>query len=502
MRFLFPLLAVVLMWQTSFGAEPVLRLPKTQDRTKAKVLARPVPPVQATAVKTDFKPLTAVRINPQLIKIKNIRPITAGTAVKPAGPDPAASLDLSDIIDEPALLADLGDACGFDPHLIFQDRKATHVFYYLPRIIMLTHDEDGYGLSVQYNHQAEPGQPSVMLTGVLAAPFRAGDTVLLKAILRQALGLKPADRLELKALSGIGSAARMDSLAAGLALPPERIHLLPPTHLRQSFRLTLSLTQDEAEEVLAQIGREGIAGSLSVPVGDAVAPVPILIRYARFSGDPVEGFERWASGRPVEQIVNATEFPLRLHSINAYRMRGSRLERIAKSLKQSNPIPPGDSKPFNLPNVTQVLGEDLLVTWLKTDLETDCDPCLQVVDSQVRQGVALAPGETLKFEAIPMVFSEFGLYKIIVTIQSPYFTAEGEQLTEREIELSADLNASSDLFLYVPAGKGSDPLLYRYKLILVSETGQSFQDTRWRDGQSLSQYIGSAQVEPLLAEEP
>jgi hypothetical protein len=499
MRFIFYLLAGVFLWQTSFAAEPVLRLQKTVDPVKTKVLARPAP---APVLKTDFKPLTTVRINPERVKIKNIRPLTPGTAVKPAGPDPAASLDLSDIIEEPALIADLGDACGFDPHLIFQDRKATNVFYYLPRSIMLTHDPDGYGLSVQYNHQAEPGQPSVMLTAVLAAPFRAGDTVLLKAILRQALGLTPSDRLELKALSGIGAAASMDSLTAGLALPPERIHLLPPTHLRQSFRLTLSLTQDEAEEVLAQIGREGIAGSLNVPVGEAVAPVPILIRYARFSGDPVKGFEPWAAGRPVEQIVNITEFPLRLHSINAYRMRGHRLERIAKNLKQSDAIAPGGAKPFNLPSVTQVLGEDLLVTWLETDLETDCDPCLQTVDSEVRKGVALAPRETLKIEAIPMVFSEFGLYKIIVTVQSPYFTSEGDKLAEREVELSAAANTSSDLLLYVPAGKGSDPLLYRYKLILVSETGESFQDAQWRDGQSLSQYIGSAQVEPLLAKEP
>lgn len=494
MRYLLFGVALLILCQPAFGAEPLLRLNKPMDPVKTTTAASRAR-LQASTVETSFKPITTIKIKPDLAKLKNIRPIKPDSTVKPVGPDSTASLDLSDIIDDPRLLADLGEACGFDPHLLFQDQKASHVFYYLPRILLLTHGENGYGLSVQYNHQAEPGAPSVMLTGIMAAPFGNGDTILLKAILRKGLGLAPSDELKLKALPGLGSKADMQALTAGLALPPDRIHLTAPAHLRQSFRISLSLTQDETEEIMAQMGREGLAGSLHVPVDDTAVPVPILMQYTRFAGDLLQGFDRWISGKTVDRIVNLSLFPVKLTSINAYRMQGDKLERISKNLKQSSPIPPEGSKRFRLPSVQRVLGENLLVVWPGTRLETDCESCLQEVDGRVRQGVALSPGEQLKIEAIPSVFSEFGLYKMIVRIQSPYFTAGADRLNEREIELTAEANTNNDLLLYLPGGESSNPLLYRYKLRVVKESGETFQDDEWRRGESMSQFIGSTQLE-------
>ena len=321
-----------------------------------------------------FKPMTAVQIKKTpLINLKNIKPITPAEKLKkPEGPDPSATLDLSDYIDDPSLLEDMGVVCGWDSHLIIQDIAAPHVFYYIPKEFLLKRDPDGFRLSMQYNTRNEPGKPSVMVTAELEAPNRSGDLLLLKSILQQAFDLKPADPLEIRSLSALGSTADLNALATGLSLPSERINLSPPAHLKQVFRLTLSLTQDEAEEVLAQIAGDGLAGNLNVKVKDTFIPVPIRISYRQFAGPRLEGFDNWAKGKTIDNLKNLTEFPVDIEAINAYRLKDGKLERISKNLKPVD-IKPGETKPFKLPSVKQLLGENLAVTWMGLSLDSNCE---------------------------------------------------------------------------------------------------------------------------------
>jgi len=214
-----------------YGAESMLRFKQVK--------------VKNTLQLKQFKPVTAVMIKrPPRAKLL-VRPIIPTTSVKPEGPDPQASIDLSDMIDDTDLLEDLALTCGWDPHLIFQDKKASNVFYYLPRgFLLVNNGENGYGLNVQYNHLKDQEKPSVMLTADLAAPHHKGDIALLKRILKQAFELKTSDKLTLKSISGIGATADMQGLTAGLALPSERVSINLPSHLKKSFRLTISLNQE------------------------------------------------------------------------------------------------------------------------------------------------------------------------------------------------------------------------------------------------------------------
>ena len=483
------LAATLTLIPARYGAAQKKEQPRTLQVSTARLRA------------AKFKPLTTVNIKKApLAKLPQLRPIISPKPAKPEGPDPKAALDLSDIIENPGLLEDLSEACGWDGHLIFQDKAAGHVFYYLPREFLLLRNSKGYGLNAQYNYQAEPGQPSVMLTAEVAAPHRSGDVTLLKAIIREALGLKASARLELKSLMGLGAKAEMQAVAIGLSLTSERIHLSPPAHLKQPFRFSLALTQEEVEEVLAQIAREGLAGSLHVKVGEESVPVPIRIQYSRFAGDRVQGFEDWIKGKPLSKLSNVTDFPLEVESINAYRMKGNQLERVSKQIKKSRAIPPGGQRPFKLPEVRRVLGDNLLVAWLGTSLDTECTSCLQSVDRAVRKGVALAPSSQIKLEAIPAVFSELGLYKIVVRVRSPYFVAGGTEVQEREAALTQEANMNSDLSIYVPGDRGPNPLLYRYQLQVVTEAGDSIEEKEWHDARSLSEFFGTSQLEALMAE--
>ncbi len=447
-----------------------------------------------------FKPVTAVVIKRPLKSGMVLRPVIPPKPAAPTGPDPKAAVDLADMIDDTDLLEDLSKTCGWDSHLIFQDKTAGNVFYYLPRIFLLVHNEGtGYGLNVQYNNMTDPEKPSVMLTAELAAPHHSGDILVLKQILKQAFELKPSDKLTLKSISGIGAEADLQGISAGLSLAPEQISVTLPSHLKQSFHLTLLLNQDETEEVLAQITREGLTGSLNVNVGDARVPVPIHIQYAQFSGNKVDGFSQWVDNHPTGTLLNITSFPIEMDSINCYRVKNGGLERISKNLK-SVTLLPERKKAFRLPPMDKVLGNHVLLAWLGARLESDCPDCIKKVDKQVRKGVAAAPSERIKFEAIPNVFSDYEIYKMVVEVQSPYFTSDGGTVLTREIELTEENNVHQDLVIYIPQGRGPEPLLYKYRLKLITAQGETILEPDWHDSRTLNRFFGASQLEPLMGE--
>ncbi len=472
---------------------PTLGSPVSIDRNAVKS-ARPAPSLH-------LKPLTSARIRrPLPAKLKNLKPIIPDSvSVKPKGPDPAASLDLSDVIEDPALIKDLGSVCGWDSHLILQDSAAPRVFYYVPRAFLLSRGQDGYRLNVQYNTQAEPGEPSVMVTAELQAPHRRGDVRLLKSILRRAFDLESRDKLRIKAMPGIGAEADLQALTTGLTLPPERIHLTPPAHLKQALRLTLSLTQDETEEVLAQIAGAGLAGTLNVKAGDAFIPVPMRIHYAQFSGPRLKGFDEWADGGSISLLENVTDFPVELKSINAYRLSSGRLERISKRLKPVE-IAPGKGKSFRVKAPEKLLGGSLVLAWMGLEMDAGCKDCIDRIDSSIRKGVALAPGSRIHLEAIPSLFEEFGVYKLIVHVKSPYFTAEASDVQKKEVTLTPDENENENLLVFIPSGRGEDPLLYKFRLEAVLETGETRMSPEWENSRKLARFFGSAQLGELLNE--
>jgi hypothetical protein len=131
-------------------------------------------------------------------------------------------------------------------------------------------------------------------------------------------------------------------------------------------------------------------------------------------------------------------------------------------------------------------------------LDGTCTDCLKDIDLKVRKGVGVAPGSRVHLEAIPAIFEEFGLYKIIVHLQSPYFTAGEKSVQQKEATLTSDENENEDIMIFVPTNKGTDPLLYKFKLEAVMETGETKVSTDWEDSRKLTQFFGSSQLESLL----
>ncbi len=463
--------------------------------------------MQGATRQSTVAPMARVQLAPvkafkkaQLVRLQPIKPSTK----KPEGPDPERYISLRDILEDQLLLKDIGEIAGWDGDMLFQDKAVGDLFYYVPRAFMLKHDSNGYAFGVQYNKQKEKDQPSVTLSMELSAQGKPGDLSLLKQILHEALELKPNEKVKLQSLSGTGISVEFDSLATGLAIDKERVHITPPKNLHDNLHITFSLTQDETESVFALIAHEGMIGSLQLPIGaskggetKSQVSIPFKIKYSSFSGDPIAGFEQWwLDKQAIKKLKNVSSFPASISGINGYTVENGKLQRISKSFKKDTVLKPGAAKNIKLPDAKKVLGDNILVAWLDTKLETDCEKCAKQIKAQIDRGVSDNPTTPISFEAIPAVFEDMDLYKVIIRVKSPYYSVDRNKVEEQTLQLTEDENIAT-LAIYYPEKK-NNPLLYRYKIKLVTNSGEEFSSKEWVDGRELTRIIGSSQLELIL----
>ncbi len=436
------------------------------------------------------RPVKLIRLELKPLPLKKLKPFTERPS-PPSGPDPARVLDLADLLEDQSLLQDLGKVTGFDPHYILQDKSAPHVFYYVPRAFLLLCDEAGYHLGVQYNYQARPGEPSVTLNMDLAAPFQAGDTRLLKHLLREGLKPPPGITLKVKALPALGAEVNLEALASGVALPAERLHVVLGAHLRKPLRLSMLLTPEEVEEVLTQLASEGLVGELVVGIGDKTIPIPLEIRFTEFAGPKVQGLEDWLQHKKQVKIRNLTYFPMRLQGLCAYRLQGSTLERYCRGVKGS--LRPRQAVPLRIPPPEKVLGRNLLMVWFDFRLDTSCKECLARIQQEVRRGVSLTPTTILTWEVIPSTFEKMGLYKVVVELRSRGLSASGKETT-KVLAFSPE-ETHQEVLLYLHEKQPR----YLYRLQVVTQDGEQFRQEDWQESDRLTQIIGKKQLEEVLS---
>ncbi|MBN1377636.1 MAG: hypothetical protein JXA04_00210 [Gammaproteobacteria bacterium] len=453
-------------------------------------------PAQMQAIKPiqqfQFKPLQAK----VLAKLRPIKPDNN----KPQGPDVNASLSLSDVISDTALLESIQEKVGWDSHLIFQDKAVSNLFYYIPRELLLIRDKDGYHLSAQYNAAQEQGQASVMLTAEVAAPHQTGDIALLKALLAQALQLSSADAVNVKAFPALNMQINLQALGAGLAIAQDRMQVIAPSHLAKPVRLILNLTQDETEAALTQIAHEGLLGSVEIAVGDQQVKTSLRVQYRDYAGNSLGGIDQWLAGGSVEQIQNESAFPLSISSINAYLIKGKELERQQKELKASSAIKPGAKRSFKIPTIKTLFGDGVVFAWFETEQQADCAKCLESIRDEVTRGISASPMGTVNIEVIPAVFSEWDLYTVQLEIRSPYFTPQSNKLENRSLTFTTEAN-KQQLQLYFPDNKGVSPLLFRYRINAVRNDGKQISSEEWHDSHEMGLILGSYQLSPMLSEE-
>ncbi len=446
--------------------------------------------------------LQLMHLNPAALKLIKANPNlrlpdkTGHKKVKPQGPDPSTALDLVDMVDDEAVISDLEEVAGWNPHLLFQDSAVPTLFYYIPRELRLVYDSSGYNLRVQYNSIQGAEQGSVLITMEIKAPYHSGDVKVLEKILKS--NWDPAS--EVRALPAFGAQADLETITAGFGLDAGQLHLTSPSTLRQACSLVINVTPDQAEALIAQMSSTGVSGNLNVPVGERPVSIPVILAFDRFSGEVLEGLKEWQNGKKVDRLINLALFPVRIKSVNAFVSQGNSLKLRSKSLKKSVVIKPRGAKPFRLPSVSKLFGHSVVMAWLDTEIISDCKSCRKHIDKMVRSGIGTSPMETVTFEAIPDVFDQYNLYKLIVEVKSRFFSANGDYEEVREMEITPDSSKSASVNLYIPPGMQKSR--FQYRLRVISADGREILQDSWQPGTSTHIYLGSYQLRPVLGEPP
>lgn len=491
-------LALLLGLSTSLFAADAEAMQAAIQQKHLRLAAKPIEPLNIKSRPITIKPILKT-------KLHIVLPPKRGVEKKPAGPDPSRMLSLTDVIDDSEQIRYLDSVVGWDSQRIIQDAEAPNHFYYMPSELRLLLTSHGYEVNFQYNATTSDDKSSVLMTARMAPPERYGDTALLKAILEEvmqsALATKELPLTAKPHIHAIGAMnAELDftTIEGGLKISKERIGIQMPATLWDPMTITMRLTPDEAEAILALLSGAGISGDLRVEVSGKELNIPFVMRYTRFTGEPLPEIEAWARGESVKSVTNITPFPISLESLNAYVKTPTGPEPIVKKLKKSSPLKPGESRKLHLPSARKVFKNDPLIVWFGMTIHTDCEPCLKAIDEEVRSGIALNPLETLVFEAIPNIFEKFHIYKIRLKVKTPYFTQKANKISTKEIELTSDKNSDNSLRIYVPQHTGNnEPLLFKYKIILIHEDG-SVEEGSWHKGRETALYIGAKQLAPIM----
>ncbi len=423
---------------------------------------------------------TAVRPLPSLLHKKGVvlhlprltPPQATQPGAKPGGPNPTEQYGLIDMGADEDLIAGLQDAVGWKPHELYQDKNISTLFYYVPQELRLTFDEGRYGIQIQYN-SLEDIEDAVLVVMKLRAPYHNGDVKLLRELLKSVLH---DSRIEVRALPALDTQTDLEAFAAKLGVKPEQISLAAPSNLRETYELTIHMSPDQVEALLAQMNSAGMAQPLTIPLGEHSISLDLMLAFDRFSGSYLQGLSAWRRGRTVDRLGNASPFPVHITGVSAVVKQGGRLTLKSRPLKKPVTLAPGQKKPFRLPSPGKIFGSGLQMVWLDTGLDTDCAHCRARIDKEIRSGIALPPLKKVRFEAIPSVFERADLYKLIVEVRSPYFTAGRNRTITKNLELSPE-QAAAPVRLYDPGRKTNK--LFEYRLQAIGMDGQVTEEDQW-----------------------
>jgi hypothetical protein len=88
----------------------------------------------------------------------------------------------------------------------------------------------------------------------------------------------------------------------------------------------------------------------------------------------------------------------------------------------------------------------------------------------------------------------------MVLVRSPYLTVGGKKVLDRGIELTEEEN-QTNISLYLPDGLGKDPLLFKYKFQVITQSGESFTGDEWQNSRQTNNFFGVSQIEGLFDKE-
>jgi hypothetical protein len=117
-------------------------------------------------------------------------------------------------------------------------------------------------------------------------------------------------------------------------------------------------------------------------------------------------------------------------------------------------------------------GPRLVHAWLDYDLDTGCGPCLDAIESGATTQAGLTRRADLVVEALPSVFSELSLEKLLLEVESAYFNPAASPEVRAFTLYPDEHRATARLFVDANRGADAEKARYRFRSFAAGGAGE------------------------------
>jgi hypothetical protein len=390
--------------------------------------------------------------------------------------------------------------------------KGSFIFYYVPaRYNIKWNPEDGYYMSISYAKESDNAQQNTLLQARMTPGVRNSDHQLLKELIK----------VYLRNSGESSSKVILQPLPANYVpffdIPSVGDEGVILTGINPDNReLVISITTDEAtkELLVDQLGNVvGLAGNIVLEPEKVTENQPdmsnkFIDANLKFCDNNAYARKLWEGdlSDPHSFFTNQHPLPVQLKFLCYLYSSGTNLEVRGYDLGNQTLAPDQRARIDNSVISKEIASDKSLIAWYEYSLDCDSSSLNSLVQN-LTGGVGSVPTQQLGLKMIQAqdTFEQYGINLVVVTLRSRYFDPDGEEVILNSYELTidnTDINCAP-LFLWDEQAKSGDIDLYEFKITLVTNTGDVYEDPQWRSPKGISAagklYIGATIIESLLA---
>lgn len=439
------------------------------------------------------------------MRFKVTKPFTISTTDpnKPTGPDPSLTgVDLAHALDPGTgrIESDFAERIRWSKQLI-ADHSSPNTFYYYPREYLLTREgksNGGYNLKFSYKYlDGDSNGDNVKLEFEAAPPDMPGDTALLQKLASFAVKPSNGKPVELKPLAIKSVQIKLHGLEGFIA--PEKIRVInSPRHVGEKIKIEALMSESIKEEIVTSLRNMGSGGDVIVTLENGEITIPLNLSFSNYSGPWFSDIRELSPSRP---LTNLSPFPAGIKGIVGYvipKSGATRIERQYKPLSEINLILPEAERSATVRHQDLFQNsQSVLATWVDFEAITECDECMNAIEKEVLAVSSIVSKSKLNIEAIPSVFDQFGLFKILVEIKSRHFKSGADWEDVQSFDLRP-ASTQTSAFLYLDRDKEYDHASFAFRVKPITSDGSPTTYSDWKESSSMDITITPHHINPLV----
>jgi len=419
----------------------------------------------------------------------------------PEGPDEAAPpVFLADIYEAKSrhISDDFANRLPYSQKL-FRDHASLNTYYFFPSGYLLKYEaEKGFALNFLYRtREDDSGNNLVVMTFTIAPREIPGAIHLMNELAAEAI--KPANKKPVKLQRLPISSVKVVLQSLTTMIPEENIRVInSPQTVGDEIRVQATMTESEKEDVVATIRSGGLSGDLVFATNDNSFElvVPYVVSFTDYAGDWVSDI---TAIKTTESLVNNSPYPLALAGIVAYTQQNKNIERHFIPLAEPTLLAPKAKAKADKSYQDLLAGKgEVIATWAAFEKAT-CDTCLNSIEHAILVSPGMTSKTQLNIEAIPNIFTEFNLFKVVVEVRSSGFSTGADRVESKTFTLRGEETQVSSAFYVNRDAQKPDTLEYRIKPYHAD--GDPMTQSDWVKSDSTDITLTKRDIEPLLIRE-